>query len=273
MGLLVRLFRRILVFLIGVLTVWLIVFVVFQVTDNTLPWVLAVAVTYGIAAYIILPRAIRMGLKVLNRQHVPAYTTTGDGMPGDPVNIALIGTLPQLRAAFAAIGWTEADKLGFASSWRMVKAFVLNRPYPSAPFSTLFLFGRGQDIGFQKAIDNSPRKRHHVRFWSISQTAVEDSLGTPGFWLNTDRPSDDEPALWVGAATRDTGFSLTWLSFQITHRTAADTNSERDLIISELQGRQVIGQATAYSDRGELPSKRVNRYVFDGDVGVATLIN
>ena len=272
MRLLLLLWRRTLVVLIGILTVWLIVFVVFKVTDNTLPWIAAVAVTYGLAAYVILPRAIRMGLKVLKRQHVPAYTTTGDGLPGDPVNIALIGTLPQLRAAFAAIGWTKADRLSLASSWRMVQAFVLNKPYPSAPFSTLFLFGRGQDIGFQKPIDNSPRKRHHVRFWSIGQTVVADSLGTPGFWLSTDRPPEGEPALWVGAATRDTGFSLTWLSFQVTHRTAADTNSERDLIIAELQGRQIIGEVTSYSDRDELPAKRVNRYVFDGDVGVATLI-
>jgi hypothetical protein len=37
----------------------------------------------------------------------------------------------------------------------MVRAFVLNQPYPTAPFSTLYLFGRGQDIGFQKAIDKS----------------------------------------------------------------------------------------------------------------------
>ena len=271
MGLLRRLWRHILVFLIGVFTVWLIVYVIFKVTDNTLPWILAVAVTYGIAAYIILPRAIRMGLKVLHRQHVPEYTTTGDGLPGDPVNIALIGTLPQLRAAFAAIGWTEADKLGFASSWRMARAFVLNKPYPSAPFSSLFLFGRGQDIGFQKAIDNSPRKRHHVRFWGINQSTVQDTLGTPGFWLNTHRPSDDVEALWVGAATRDTGFSLTWLSFQITHATAADTNSERDLILTELRSKQLVGGVTSYNERGELPSKRVNRYLFDGDVGVAAL--
>ena len=266
------LWRIFVVFLIGVFTVWLIVFVVFQVTDNTLPWILAVAVTYGLAAYIILPRVIRMSLKVLHRKHVPDYTTTGDGLPGDPVNIALIGTLPQLRAAFAAIGWTEADKLGLASSWRMIKAFVFNEPYPTAPFSTLFLFGRGQDIGFQKAIDNSPRKRHHVRFWSISQETVEGTLGTPGFWLNTDRPSGDEQSLWVGAATRDTGFSLTWLSVQITHRTAADTNSERDLILALLQQRGLVGDVTSHNENAELPAKRVNRYLFDGDVGVAKLI-
>lgn len=268
-----RLWRFFVVFLLGVFTVWLIVFVIFDVTDNTLPWILAVAVTYGLAAYIILPRVIRMSLKVLHRKRVPDYTTTGDGLPGDPVNIALVGTLPQLRAAFAVIGWTEADKLGLASSWRMAKAFVLNESYPSAPFSTLFLFGRGQDIGFQKAIDNSPRKRHHVRFWSISKTGVEETLGTPGFWLNTDRPSGDELSLWVGAATRDTGFSLTWLSFQITHRTAADTNSERDLILAELLNMGLVGKVTSHNESAELPAKRVNRYLFDGDVGVANLIN
>jgi hypothetical protein len=273
MGLIRRIWRHILVFLIGVLTVWLIVDVVFRITDHRLPWIVAVAVTYGLAAYVILPRVIRMSLKVLHRQHVPEYTTTGDGLPGDPINIALIGTLPQLRAAFAAIGWTEADKLGLASSWRMAKAFVLNQPYPSAPFSTLFLFARGQDIGFQKAIDNSPRKRHHVRFWSISQAAVEKTLGTPDFWLHTQRAADDEQSLWVGAATRDTGFSLTWLSFQITHRTAADTNAERDLILSALQQQKLVGAVTSYNERAELPAKRVNRYIFDGDVGVGTLTN
>jgi len=266
-----HIWRHLVVFGLGVLTVWLIVDVVFRITDNRMPWILALAVTYGLAAYVILPRAIRTGIKVLHRQHVPEYTTTGDGLPGDPVNIALVGTLPQLRAAFAAIGWTEADSLGLASSLRMVRAFVFNEPYPSAPFSTLFLFGRGQDVGFQKAIDNSPRKRHHVRFWSISQSAAETSLGTPGFWLSTDRPPDGETAIWVGAATRDTGFSLTWLSFQITHRTAADTNAERDLILSELKGRQLVGDVTSYNERAELPARRVNRYLFDGDVGVATL--
>ena len=99
---------------------------------------------------------------------MPRYTITGDGLPGDPVNVTLIGTLQQLRAAFATLGWSEADRLGLASSWRMVRAFVFNAPYETAPFSTLYLFGRGQDIGFQKAIDNSPRKRHHIRFWAQS---------------------------------------------------------------------------------------------------------
>lgn len=271
MRLLQRLWRHILVFLLGILTVWVIVDVVFRITGNRLPWILAIAVTYGIAAYIILPRAIRLGVTLLHRQNVPAYTATGDGLPGDPVNLALIGTLPQLRAAFAKIGWIEADALGLISSWRMARAFVFNESYPSAPFSTLFLFGRGQDIGFQKPIGGSPRKRHHVRFWSISRALADKTLGTTGFWLNTGRAPDDEQALWVGAATRDTGFSLAWLTFQITHATAADTNAERDLVIAELQKMGLVSSVTAYNDRNELPAKRVNHYLFDGGVSVATL--
>ena len=160
-----RLLRRVAVLGLGILTVWLIAFV-FRFTDSRLPTVLALAVTYGAAAYIILPRIVRMSLKILQRKRVPRFTITGDGLPGDPVNLVLTGTLQQLNAAFKLAGWSQADRLGLASSWRMIRAFVFNSPYPTAPFSTLYLFGRGQDVGFQKEIDNSPRKRHHIRFWA-----------------------------------------------------------------------------------------------------------
>jgi hypothetical protein len=250
--LLKRLLRRLLILGLGIFSVWLIVFV-FNITDRRLPWVLALAFTYGIAAYVILPRAVRMGLKILQRKSVPRFTITGDGLPGDPVNLVLIGTLQQLHAAFAIAGWSEADRLGLASSWPMVRAFIFNSPYPTAPFSTLYLFGRGQDVGFQKAIDNSPRKRHHIRFWAQSPERAEATVGIAGFWLNTDRPPDNAHVLWVGAGTKDTGFSLTELTFQITHATDSDTNAERDYIIAELRKSLVIGDVNSYQSGQHLP--------------------
>jgi hypothetical protein len=265
----IRAFQRLLILGLGVLSVWLIVDV-FHFVDRRLPWILALGLTYGIAAYIILPRAARMGLKALQRKRVPRYTVTGDGLPGDPVNLALIGNLGQLRGAFAQAGWSEADRLGLASSWRMVRSFVLNRPYPTAPFSTLYLFGRGQDIGFQKAIDSSPRKRHHVRLWAISAARAQQTVGTASFWLNTDRPPHDERVLWVGAGTKDTGFSLTRLTFQVTHATDADTNAERDFIIAELTRSQVIEDVTSYRSGDEVSTDRVHRYIIDGAVTVAS---
>jgi len=268
--LLKRLLRRVLIFGLGILSVWLIVYV-FRLTDHRLPTILALALTYGIAAYIILPRVVRVGLKILLRKRVPRFTITGDGLPGDPVNLVLIGTRQQLRDAFTIAGWSEADRLGLTSSWRMVRAFVFNSPYATAPFSTLYLFGRGQDIGFQKAIDNSPRKRHHIRFWASSLMRAEATVGTAGFWLNTDRPPHHVRALWVGAGTKDTGLSLTKLTFQITHATDSDTNSERDYIIAELQKNRVIVDVNSYRSGQRLPTERVNHYLTDGQVTVASL--
>jgi hypothetical protein len=266
-----RLLQRLLILGLGIFTVWLIVDVIFRIADRRLPWIIALSITYGLAAYVILPRIIHLGLRILQRERVPSYTVTGDGLPGDPVNVALVGTLGELRAAFAALGWSEADRLNLASSWGMVRAFVLNSPYPTAPFSTLYLFGRGQDIGFQKAIDNSPRKRHHVRFWALSLPRAESTWGEANFWLNTDRPSDKETAIWVGAGTRDTGLSLTRLSFQITHATDSDTNTERDYIIAELIKGGRIEAPKMYQSGQYLPTEHVNHYVTDGEIALARL--
>lgn len=264
----IRLLQRLVILALGVFSIWLIVDV-FKFVDHRVPTILALSVTYGIAAYIVLPRAVRMGLKILRRQHVPRFTVTGDGLAGDPVNLVLVGTFDQLRAAFAMAGWVEADRLCLSSSWHMVRAFVFNRPYPAAPFSTLYLFGRGQDIGFQKAIDDSPRKRHHVRFWAQDAANARTNARTLDFWLNTDRPQSHERALWVGAGTRDIGFSLTWLTFQLTHATDADTNVERDHIISVLNGCGAIRHATLFKPGDQL--SRVNHYITDGEIAVAEL--
>ena len=267
----IRLLQRLAILGLGVLSVWLIVFVVFRIADNRLPWILALSATYGIGAYVILPRVVRMSLKISQRQRVPRYTITGDGLPGDPVNVALIGTLSELRAAFAAIGWMEADRLNLKSSIGMARSFVFNQPYPKAPFSTLYLFGRGQDIGLQKAIDDSPRKRHHVRFWALGLGLAESTLGTASFWLNTDRPPEADRVLWVGAVTRDTGIGLTKLTFQITHATDSDTNAEREFLFGELKKGRVIDDVRSHRTGDKLITEGVNHYVTDGDVAVANL--
>ena len=52
---------------------------------------------------------------------------------------------------------------------------------------------------------------------------------------------------WIGAGTKDTGFSLTRLTFQVTHATDSDTNAERDFIIADLKQCGVIGKAMSIS--------------------------
>ena len=74
--------------------------------------------------------------------------------------------------------------------------------------------------------------------------------------------------IWLGAATRDTGFSLTQMTFQITHATDSDTNEERTYVIDALAACGAIGDAMLYKAGQHLP---VNHYVTDGDVAVAEL--
>jgi len=96
-------------------------------------------------------------------------------------------------------------------------------------------------------------------------------MSTAGFWLNTDRPSPDERVLWVGAGTKDTGISLTWLTFQVTHKTDADTNAERDYIVNELRAKQVIGEVARHQSGSRLNTGKVNHYITDGEIAFATL--
>ena len=263
--------QRTLVAVLGLMTVWLILVLFYDVADRRLPLVLALASTYAAAAYLILPRAIRLAAHILNRGRVPSYTLTGDGLPGDPVNLVLIGAVDELRRAFLQAGWTQADPLSVGSSWKMACAFVLNRPYPSAPFSTLYLFNRAQDAGFQRSIDDSPRKRHHVRFWALSIERAEKTLDTAAFWLAASRPGTSERCVWVGAATKDVGLSLTRLSFQITHATDADTNVEREFLLRELTKHGGIGPVRYHRAGQRASLGTVNRYVSDGLVAVAEL--
>ncbi len=83
MRLLILTFQRLAILGLGALSIWLIVNV-FQWVDGELPSVLALAATYAVAAYVILPYIVRMGLMVLRHQHVPHFTITGDGLPGRP---------------------------------------------------------------------------------------------------------------------------------------------------------------------------------------------
>jgi hypothetical protein len=67
--------------------------------------------------------------------------------------------------------------------------------------------------------------------------------------------------------------SLTRLTFQITHATDSDTNAERDYIIAELTKNRIIEGVKAYrSGQNDLIIERVNHYVTDGEIALASLV-
>jgi len=171
-------------------------------------------------AYVVLPRVNRR----LARIYVPDYfigrARTNDGLLGDPINLALNGEQQAIVDCMQEAGWTLAEDLNLRSSLKMIVASVFGRSYPNAPVSSLFLFGRKQDLAFQREINRNPRKRHHVRFWK-----------TPDNWYLPGGNTAD----WLGAATYDKNVGLSLFTGQITHKINADVDRERDFVVSTMQ--------------------------------------
>lgn len=266
MGLTKRLGKRFLGLVMGVIVILLIVWPIFNKLDQTLPLFLALLLTYYLSAYVVLPRIIRIGLLVIRKGRIPRFTTASDGFYMDPVNIILIGTKEQLEMAFEKIGWDKTDRLNLRSSEKMIRKFLANKPYPKAPFSPAYLFGKKQDIGFQQSIGNSPRRRHHIRFWAINTDKEIDPFDAK-FWNKKQKIRPDEVFSWVGAGSEDIGFAFTKFTYQLSHKINPEVDKERKYILDLLRQNKCVGKITYYK-----PGKfRVGKYLSDGRIAVGKL--
>jgi len=266
MNLIVRTLERIFLTLLALAIIWLLVLQIFARLDQRLPAFLAFALTYFIGAYLLMPRVIQVALMILRRGRIPRFARARDGLPSDPINILLIGSERDLKEAFAAAQWHEADPLNIRTGWKMIHKFLENKPYPRAPFSSLYLFGRRQDQGFQQAIGTSPRKRHHVRFWAANMDPDVDWTDIH-YWIKKHPLKPTEAFTWVGSATKDIGLGFSRLSYQITHSTDRFVDEERNYIFSSLKKTGWV-QKYEYIESGKFV---VGKYVSDGRVLVVHL--
>ena len=207
----------------GAAAIWFAV-VLFQESFGLGWWqILFVVVFWVLLAYLVLPRLHR----ILTRIYVPDYfigrARTSDGLLGDPINLALLGSEAQVHRAMLAAGWTRADELSPATGWRIVTSTLLRRSYLEAPVSPLLLFGRKQDFAYQQEVDGNPGKRHHVRFWRCPE----------GWPLPGGHRVD-----WLAAGTYDRAVGFSLFTLQITHKIEADTDVERDHIVATVQGAE-----------------------------------
>lgn len=202
---------------------------------------ISIALSWALIAYMVLPRLHRF----LTKFYVPNYfigrTRTGDGLLGDPVNIAFNGSAKSLHRAMQNAGWTKADELSTKSTIKMIKSSMLKKSYKHAPVSSLYLFSRKQDFAYQQEIDGNPHKRHHVRFWKV-----------PDGWILPGGYKVD----WLAAGTYDRSVGFSSLTFQITHKIGENIDEERDYILSSLQNRHkkisvkiIKNYSTGFRDR------------------------
>ena len=153
---------------------------------------------------------------------LPCCTRDEDGeRNGDPLNLVIVAEQADLLAALSHAGWSFTHRIDIDTVRRLIAAAISGSPYPVAPVSPLYVFGRKQDLALQRA-RNTIVQRNHIRLWVAPFT-----LGG--------RP------VWVGQVSRDISLKLTTLSPTLTtHVIDPNVDEAREHLLQSLLAVGVV---------------------------------
>lgn len=153
-------------------------------------------------------------------ESLPCCTTNKKGeRNGDPLNIVFIGQRAEMLSALVRRGWHQTEITHGRSAWRTVKSFLFGTRYRYSPISPLYVFGRQQDMGMQKARDTI-HLRNHMRVWR-----------TPYIFRG------DE--VYIGQISRDVGVKFNPRTIT-THAIDPDVDDTREALVSDLAYSQAL---------------------------------
>ncbi len=141
--------------------------------------------------------------------------------PGDPLNIVVIGDPADVYYAFIRAGWDETETVYRGSAIKTAISFLFGGAYRYSPVSSLYVFGRAQDVALQKARDTI-HERNHLRLWL---TPVR-YKGKP---------------VWIGQISRDIGVRFTTKTI-VTHKIDPDVDETREFLLENLAYAQSLAR-------------------------------
>jgi len=175
---------------------------------------------------------------------------------GDMVNFALVGTKEQVEAAYKAAGWVAVDKSVQDAVVNGLLRTLNREAYTEMPMSTLYLFGRPQDMSYARA---DPllvaAERHHLRVWLTNKTVN----GKP---------------LWVGSSTHDIGFEKDQRNGGVTHKIDPQIDKERDFLLQSFDAAGVFSSAAYVTPANPLTTAKTatgGSFFSDGRIVVMAL--
>ncbi len=213
------------------------------------------AAVYFVAAYLVIPQFWRVGETLWGAPPNPMVTRTPADIPGDPINVGLVGNQAEVIRGFAAAGWDTADAITLATSAEIGLAVLFDKPFPDAPVSTLLFEGRPQTLAFEKPVGQSPARRNHVRLWRMAE-------------------QKDGREYWLGAASLDIGAGLSHDTGQVTHHIGPDVDGERDLLVADLMKAELVERVYDIAGAGATQEGRNgggDRYFTDGKARIVVL--
>jgi hypothetical protein len=164
---------------------------------------------------------------------LPCCTTDRNAVDqGDPLNIAVIGHPDDIYYAFLRAGWDETETIHRASLWKTAASFLSGGEYRYSPISSLYVFGRRQDVAFQKARDNI-HERNHLRLWM-----------TDARWGGV--------PIWIGQISRDIGVRFARRTIT-THKIDPDVDETREFLLEDLAYAQSLAKFAYVGGVGAAP--------------------
>jgi len=155
-------------------------------------------------------------------QQLPCCTVDAKGeTQGDPLNIIVIGEPRDIYYAVIRAKWDETEAVTAASGFKTAMSFITGGEYRYSPVSSLYVFGRRQDIALQR-IRKNIHERNHFRLWR----APMNFKGVP---------------VWIGQISRDIGVRFTRKTIT-THKIDPDVDETREFLLENLAYSQVLGK-------------------------------
>jgi LssY-like putative type I secretion system component LssY len=155
-------------------------------------------------------------------EKLPCCVLGGDRKtPGDPLNVVVVGERSAVFLALARRGWNGTASTTVGSALHIAESSIFGTRYRYGPVSPLYVFGRRQDVSFQKA-RSSVNERTHMRLWE----APVKVNGT---------------TVWVGQVSRDIGVRLTTRTIT-THKIDPEVDETRWYLNQDMQYSHSLGR-------------------------------
>ncbi len=151
---------------------------------------------------------------------------------GDPLNLVFIGEVKDMYYAFLRAGWDETETIYGASLLKTAASAITGGRYRYSPVSSLYVFGRPQDVALQRA-RSSIHERNHLRLWL------------------TPLRFEGEP-VWIGQISRDIGVRFTWRTIT-THKIDPDVDETREFLVEDLAYSEALARLAYVGGVGPAP--------------------
>jgi hypothetical protein len=184
-------------------------------------------------------------------QLIPRHSYSLHSKQMEPVSLIILADRCNLVKKFKEAGWYLADEINWRTTLRSATATIFNSSYRSGPMWPSYLFGKKNQLGFQRPTrSDTYRRRHHLRLW---RTSIK---------MNNKR-------VWAGTVSYDRGVGHFNNSLLPIHHISSQLGSEDNFLARTFRIKDPVYIKMGHPEKGHINTG--DPYVWDGRALVVEL--